>query len=255
MIILVAIVGVFSCRENEDNTFRTSEKPNKIIFYYNGVPDTNIYSYKGANLSKIEGKTQIIELEYDSIRIRKQKRFRIGDNIPWLYYEYFYNLNNELTMVNFYQNINSTGKEWIGDKIEKYKIISTYSYEYGNGKIALEYHIGENNDTNSYFEFEYYSDGNISKKIEYTTNPNRNGYEKFYEYKYTYDKKNHYLKATSMAVSGQYATKINNIIKEELIYSGISHITNYNYKYNNRDFPVLCLSDQDTLWKIEYKLE
>lgn len=250
IIIIVIILGLFSCEK--DNTPHINKiKPYKIISYYFEEKDTSYFTYNGIDPVRIESTNSYNILEYSSSKLVKQKVYRNGDEIPWLYLEYNYNNQNEIDKVSYYINVNSTVEEWTGEPIDEYRLSAHYAYEYSDNLITKEFYI-EHSDTSSYNTFEYDLSGNISKKIRYRRNGMTGNFEESSVYIYTYDDKNHYLKDISLLDIASFSSKINNILSEERIANGETEITENTYLYNDNEYPILFISDNDTVWQTEY---
>lgn len=251
LLFIVFIISLLGCEKDDNGIIQNKHKPFKIISYYSEVPDTSYITYDGINPIKIESTNRFSKYIYSSNKLIKQEAYRAGDNIPWLYLKFEYNNQNLIEKVIFYLNVNSTVEEWIGEPIDDYRISAYYAYEYLKGQVNKEYYV-DHNDTTTYNEFDYDLNGNISKKTVFIQHPITKNFEKSREIYFSYDNKNHYLKDISIPTYANYSTKVNNVISEETVSYENSEIIENKYEYDSFDFPTLFVSDEDTIWKIEY---
>lgn len=242
----------------------SSIKPLKIIQITNENQDTSYFTYDGLNPIMIKSDNQRIEFEYQSNKLIKEKVYREGDNIPWLFRGFEYNSQNKIEKVSYNINVNSTVENWFGEKIDSFRLSAFYSYVYEDNKVTKELHFGNSTtDTISYSIINYDLNENIISKIGYTHFVDDLVKNKVQ--KYEYGSKHHYYPNINYPVYGKIFSRINNILfEDEIKYilhwdneSGTkvmdSTMTtkNYSISYNEFDYPTIISSDDETLI-IEY---
>jgi hypothetical protein len=246
-----ALVAAFACEDDNNNATDIKHKPYKLISYYDEIPDTTYFTYNGIYPIKMESANGIRSFEYSSNKLAKLKIYRQGDEIPWLYLQYDYNDNDQINKVSFYINVNSTVEEWTGEPIDEYRLSAYYYYEYLGDLVQKEYYI-ENNDTSFYSVVAHDLSGNMVTKTSYRKDALTGDYESSSIYNYSYDTKNHYYKDIFYPTFASYSSSQNNVITKERIYNAESNFSYSQYKYDELSYPILCITDQDTTWKIEY---